>query len=308
MISAQTIGPVDPDAMRSELTPERFVRRFRDLEIYVVEAANAPSVMDEIGRIREVEFRLEGGGTGKPKDIDEFDTEYGFKQLIAWDPVNLEIVAAYRFLRGSRALRNGEIRLPTARLFDFSDAFVGDVLPATIELGRSVVNRRAKKKIHGLYAVWSGLGAIIAEMPGMRFFFGKVTSYADFDVRARSALFHVLYTHFGDSTGLVVPKPGLTLESEPAPDEFTARLSGTSFKRDYTELVDYLSSIQSTMPPLFVSYTGLSDTLRVFGTARNPHFGNVYETAMMITIDDIHQKHRDRFIGNYESVNPGLFL
>ena len=77
--------------------------------------------MQEIGRLRELSFTMEGGGTGKPVDIDEFDTlpePYCFKQLFVWDPVEEEIVGGYRFIHGSNMFRSvdGSIYTPTAEL------------------------------------------------------------------------------------------------------------------------------------------------------------------------------------------------
>ena len=299
------IEPVDRRLLNSELSRDKFVRKFRELEIYVVDAQNSPAVMNEIGRVREVEFRLEGGGTGKAKDVDRYDTEGGFRQLVVWDPVATEIVSMYRFIGCGEALRDGEADLPTARLFDFSNTFVAEYLPTTIELGRSVVNRSSRKKLHGLFAVWSGLGAMVAELPEIEYLFGKVTSYADTDSRARNALLYYMNLHFKDSGKLIEPRP--ELEVEVNGDDVHGLFTGADAKANYKILSEYLSSIKAMVPPLFISYMDLSSTLCVFGTARNPHFGDVMETAMMVTIKDIYQKHRDRFIGNYESVNPRLF-
>ena len=300
------IPAVDPDLVAGELTPERFVRDFRELEIYVVTARDSPKVMDEIGRIREIEFREEGGGTGKAKDIDHFDTEGGFRQLVAWDPAERELVAMYRYITGCSIRPDGDAVLPTARLFDLSETFLSAYLPYTIELGRSVVNRSSKKKMHGLYAVWSGLGALIAEMPDMKYFFGKVTTYDRLDARARRALMHFLDRYFGDSEQLLRPKPDVAIPHEAADSDIAEVITGENYKTDYRCLVEFFASLGQILPPLFISYIGLSSTLKVFGTAKNPHFGDVYETAMMVTIEDIYQKHRDRFVGNYTSVNPGI--
>ena len=71
----EIIQPISKELLRQELTPERQLRMTNKShnEIYIVDAHNAPNVMQEIGRLREIAFRTAGGGTGKAVDIDEFD-------------------------------------------------------------------------------------------------------------------------------------------------------------------------------------------------------------------------------------------
>ena len=100
----EIIQPIDKALLKSELTAERQLRMTNksNNEIYVITAQNAPNVMKEIGRLREMAFRTAGGGTGKAMDIDEFDTmENGCKQLIVWNPEAEESIGGYRYLFGS---------------------------------------------------------------------------------------------------------------------------------------------------------------------------------------------------------------
>ena len=79
------IPPIDKELLRKELTPERQLRMTNksNNEIYVVTWHQAPNVVREIGRLREIAFRAAGGGTGKELDLDEFDTcENCYKQLV----------------------------------------------------------------------------------------------------------------------------------------------------------------------------------------------------------------------------------
>ena len=73
----EIIRPIDKSLLKSQLTPERQLRMTNKShnEIYIVDAHNAPDVLLEIGRLREIAFREAGGGTGKAYDLDEFDTK-----------------------------------------------------------------------------------------------------------------------------------------------------------------------------------------------------------------------------------------
>lgn len=141
----EIIQPIDKELLKSELTPERQLRMTNksNNEIYVITAHNSPNVMKEIGRLREIAFREAGGGTGKSMDIDEFDTmDNCYKQLIVWNPEAEEIIGGYRYLLGTDVEldENGQPILATGHMFHFSDKFMKDYMPQTIELGRSFVS------------------------------------------------------------------------------------------------------------------------------------------------------------------------
>ena len=134
----RVIDPIPVKKMLEELTQERFIRKTNNgkNEIYIVNAFNAPNVMREIGRLRELSFRDSGGGTGLDCDIDNFDhcAENYFEQLIVWNPFDQAIVGGYRFLMCDkiRPLPNGRIDTPTGELFQYSERFIKEYLPYTI--------------------------------------------------------------------------------------------------------------------------------------------------------------------------------
>ena len=145
------IAAVDRALLKRELSTERFIRKTRkgDNEIYIVNQHNAPHVLQEIGRLREITFRASGGGTGLSVDLDNFDLcEKCYQQLIVWSPEDEEIVGGYRYIRCADAIDrdSGEIQLSTTHYFDFSERFISDYLPYTIELGRSWV--QIKSRLH----------------------------------------------------------------------------------------------------------------------------------------------------------------
>ena len=175
----EIIAPVSRELLKAELTPDK---RLRDTnkshnEIYVVTWQNAPNVVREIGRLREIAFRASGGGTGLSLDLDDFDMmEEPYKQLIVWDPEVEEILGGYRYLLGSRVKvkDDGQPILATSHMFHFSDRFMKDYMPYTIELGRSFVTleyqstRAGSKGLFTLDNLWDGLGALTVLVPDVR--------------------------------------------------------------------------------------------------------------------------------------------
>ncbi|MDD4533322.1 MAG: GNAT family N-acetyltransferase, partial [Prevotella sp.] len=139
------IQPVSKALLKSELTADRLLRTTNKSHnnIYVVTAKNSPNVMREIGRLREIAFRTSGGGTGKSMDIDEFDTmEDGCYQLIVWNPEAEEIIGGYRYLFGKdwNLKPDGQPNLAMSHMFKFSERFMKEFAPYTVELGRSFVS------------------------------------------------------------------------------------------------------------------------------------------------------------------------
>ena len=146
----EIIQPIDKAILKRELTPERQLRMTNKShnEIYIITAHEAPNVMQEIGRLREIAFREAGGGTGKEVDIDEFDIcENCYKQLIVWNPEAEEIIGGYRYLEGTdwEMDDKGQPKLATSHMFHFSEKFLKEYTPSAITtLSQAVTVRLVK--------------------------------------------------------------------------------------------------------------------------------------------------------------------
>lgn len=300
------IDPVDSRLIEQELTDELFLRSTNNAgnKIYNFTASQAPNTMRELGRLRELAFREAGGGTGESLDIDAFDTGAPpYSQLIVWDPDERLILGGYRYIKGNVGIHPRRL-LATGELFNFSDSFVTDLFPYTIELGRSFVHpayQSSKLRRKGIYALdnlWDGLGALVVENPWMRYFFGKVTMFPQYNKEARSALLHFLSLYYPDKDGLVSPiEPLASVLSE---EELASLFTGDDLKRDTEQLNGYLAERSERIPPLIKSYTGLSSTMRFFGTAVNPGFGAVEESAILVCVEDIYEEKKARHINTYQ--------
>lgn len=301
----QIVEPVDKSLLESELTEEKFIRKTNngDNLLYVITAHDSPNIMREIGRLRELSFRSAGGGTGKGTDIDKYDTsEKPYKQLIVWDPSEKEILGGYRY-HIIDPTKGEEMHLSTTTLFNFSSKFKTDYLPYLIELGRSFVQPKyqsRQRRAKGMYALdnlWDGLGALIVENPGMKYFFGKVTMYRNYNVKARNLLIYFMEKYFSDHEKLVTPKNPLVLDIDR--DFMSTVFVGNSYKEDYKILSYEIRQLGEFIPPLINSYMNISPSMKVFGTILNPYFGDVEETGIMITISDIYQEKKDRHLLTY---------
>jgi hypothetical protein len=303
------IRAVSRKDLEKELTEDKFIRMTNkaDNELYIIDAHNSPNLMKEIGRLRELTFRAAGGGTGKPLDIDDFDTsEDPYKQLIVWDPDKEEILGGYRFHLCNKDRSREEcsmLTLATEKLFRFSDKFRKDYLPDIIELGRSFVQpayQSTSRQSKGLYALdnlWDGLGTLVIDYPTKQFFFGKVTMYPNYNQRARNLLLYFLEKHFPDNENLVTPL--LPLKTNMDRKEMQQIFTGRTYLEDYKILSQNVRAFGENIPPLINAYMNLSPSMKTFGTVINPAFGDVEETAMLITINDVYKQKVERHIASY---------
>jgi hypothetical protein len=302
------IQPINKELLKSELTPDRQLRMTNKShnEIYIVTAHNAPNVMREIGRLREIVFREAGGGTGKEVDIDEFDIcENCYKQLIVWNPEEQEIIGGYRYLPGTdwEYDEKGQPILATSHMFHFSEKFIREYAPQTVELGRSFVSlpyqssRMGAKSLFALDNLWDGLGALTVVRPNVRYYFGKMTMYPSYIRKGRDMILYFLKKYFDDKENLIIPMKPLELETNP--QELETLFSGKNFKEDYLILNREIRLLGYNIPPLVNAYMSLSPTMKLFGTAINYGFGDVEETGILIAIDEIFVNKRKRHIDTF---------
>lgn len=302
------IKPVERALLRAELTKEKMLRRTNksNNEIYIITAHDAPHVMQEIGRLREIAFRYYGGGTGFPVDIDEYDTmEDAYRQLVVWNPEEEQLLGGYRFLCGTDVKfdPSGKPMLATAHLFNFSEQFIREILPYTVELGRSFValeyqsTRAGSKGLFVLDNLWDGLGALSVVDPSLRYFFGKVTMYNTYNPEARNMILYFLSRHFPDPDGLITPVHPLQTNTDI--EKMKALFPYDNFKDNYKVLNQEVRKFGINVPPLVNAYMSLSPKMRVFGTAINHEFGEVEETGILIAINEILEDKKKRHIETY---------
>ena len=193
-------------------------------------------------------------------------------------------------------------------MFHFSEKFIHDYMPYTVELGRSFVSpdyqnvRKNTKSIFALDNLWDGLGALTVLNPHVKYFFGKFTMYPSYVRRGRDMILYFLQKHFGDKDGLIVPMKPLKIEADP--NELKALFCEEDFKKDYRILNAEVRRLGYDIPPLVNAYMSLSPTMKLFGTAINYGFGDVEETGILITVNEILEEKRIRHVESFIREHP----
>lgn len=308
---------VDKALIKNELKQKHFLRMTNcgNKEIYVTTAHRSPNIMQEIGRLRELSFALEGGGTGKPVDIDEYDLlpePHCYKQLFVWSPEDEEIVGAYRFIHGTNILTrpDGTMATSAASEFQFGEEFVKNYLPYTVELGRAFVQpafqpgNNMRKGLYSLDNLWDGLGCLAMEIPETRYFFGKITMYSQMNPEAKDLILYFYQKHFPDKDGLLRPYEPRVITSDF--NKLHRLFQGRNYKEDYQTLVRSVRELGASVPPLINAYMHLSSTMRSFGTAMARDFGGVDETGILITLGDLYPEKKSRYVDSYAERNSSF--
>ena len=298
------IDPVSRELLQAELTPDRKLcdTNKADNEIYVIDCNDAPNVLQEIGRLREIAFRDSGGGTGRAVDLDEFDLdpEHPYKQLIIWDPDARAILGGYRYILGPdvQLQKDGQPHMTSSHMFHYSEQFIREYLPHVMELGRSFVapeyqsSKAGAKAIFSLDNLWDGIAAVILQHPGIMYFLGKMTIYPSYDKSSRELIQHFLWKHFPDPEELARPKNPVQVETDGRLLDLILR--DDDYKADYRNLKDAVRKLGVNIPPLVNSYMNASPTMKMLGTGINDEFFDCYDTGIMISFEEMYADKRDR--------------
>jgi hypothetical protein len=296
------IEPVSKETLKNEITPLMIIREFKGLQICILKAEEAPSVMTEIGRIREQEFRKAGAGRNLETDLDNLDFgENCYSQLIVWDPEQAEIVAAYRYIIAGDILHDLS-SLRTSSLFRFTPTLVQDIFPHSMELGRSVVNQTSKRKFLGLFALWKGLGALLCEYPDLTYFFGNFTIYKTSTDSSTKAICDFLDFYHAPETTLLEP----IIDGRVLFSENPFHLTG-DYESDFQDLHKYVRSQESQIPKILLSYLSACRGLQYLGIAKDNDFGDAKECGILVSRKLFKSKTNDTLFKEYQSINPNRF-
>jgi len=308
------IEPISKNLIIKELSG-KMLRKTRKAnnEVYVVNAHNSPNVMKEIGRLREISFRNSGGGSGNSFDTDEFDfLPQPYEQLIVWNPDEKEIIGGYRFIHGKNVVFKDNVpQMPMEHIFDFSEKFINDYLPYTIELGRAFIQPKYQsikggvKALFALDNLWDGIGSLVLLYPETQYLIGKVTIYPQMNEQARCAIIYYLSKFFPDSENLFLAK---SLEVPPKKycQKFEKMFANGDAKENFRKLNAYVRHKKESIPPLIRAYIDLSSTMRSFGTCIDADFGNIHDTGIMITINEIYEDKKKRYLENFQIIKNML--
>lgn len=289
--------PVSRQEIRAELKrAERIGTTSDHKHIYLVEYENIPNLMNEIGRLREYSFRKVGEGSGKSKDIDQYDRYY--HHLVLWDDDALEVVGSYRIGEcGWIVSWLGREGLYLNELCEIDEKF-DTVLEDAIELGRSFVQPKYWGS-RALDYLWQGIGAYLSHNPHIKYMIGPVSISGSYPQYAQAIIVYFYQTYFGSNLTCLKARSPFKL-SDSQVEEFEAIFSGDDYQTDFKMLKDYLKTFDVSIPTLYKQYTELctENGAQFIDFGIDADFNHCIDGYIMVEINKIKDEKRKRYINN----------
>lgn len=287
-------APADPALVAAELAAlplSRVLSSARGLEVRMVRWAEAPSVMHELGRLREQTFRAAGEGTGRALDLDRFDRWYD--HLVLWDAQGQRVQGAYRLGHVGRVLaKRGLDGLYTATLVHYDSAFFCEH-PGALELGRSFLCPEAQRSLVGLALLWEAIGRYVCDTDDLRYLFGPVSVDQGYCAEALDLIVGYLRAHrwVDDAEALLHPRTPYRPHSE----LHVARGGALSDEWALEAAVKRAQPDDRGVPVLLRQYLRLNASVAAFNI--DPDFSDVLDALIVVDLQAVEHKRLVRFMG-----------
>ena len=291
---ATVVHPANAKAIKKALFQSRLLGETRDgKKIFLYQFQDDCPVMQEIARLRELTFRTVEEGTGLALDLDKFDVYYS--HIVLWDDNDLEIVGSYRVGEGPKIMAQfGIDGFYSQTLFDLSADFAA-YLPNSLELGRSFVQPRYWGQ-HSLDYLWYGIGAYLREQPEIKYLFGPVSLSNAYPQLAKE----LIVGFYQQQCGISQPtaKARLPFVISEQCQQFAAQEFNHHYASSYKTLNSELKKLGVKVPTLYKQYVELcvENGCHFIDFNIDPNFNNCIDSLVMVEIDKIAPKKRQRYI------------
>lgn len=286
--------PADPAAVLAEVTrlnssgPLVSQARF---DVYLAPADAIPTVLHEIGRLREICFRAVGEGSGKPLDLDQHDRTY--LHLFLWDREAGAVAGGYRLGRTDTLLAEfGPDGLYTSTLFRLGQPFLDHLSPG-LELGRSFVAPDYQRSIHPLALLWRGIARFVARFPRYSRLFGPVSISDDYSPISQELIVKYMRENrrnedLSNWVQPLNPYHGLLAGSQGAGQRFNSI-------EEVSAAIARVEPDGKGVPVLLRQYLKLNATLLEFNV--DPDFANVLDALVLVDLKTTPDEVLVRYMG-----------
>lgn len=280
----------------ASLPPEATLLSSNEFDVYCTESIHIPVILQEIGRMREVNFRAVGEGTGLACDLDDYDSYY--LHLFIWDRKARQLVGAYRLGKVQEIVTGkGLDGLYSRSLFQYDERFV-ESMGNSLEMGRSVIDQHYQRSLSALLLLWKGIAVYVSKHPNITMLFGPVSISNDYPLTARRLLAETLSVHHYDENIAQLVSPTTPLEStEPMPWH-TSMLSGLGDLQLLSKVISRMSRGLG-VPVLLRQYLGLNGKLVCFNV--DPAFNNALDGLITVDLRNVPAKTLGRYMGKAQA-------
>ena len=261
--------------------------------VYLAAGKQAPHVLREIGRLREVTFRKAGEGTGQSIDLDQYDPHY--LHLFIWNQPTREIVGAYRLGRTDVILREQGLKgLYTSDLFGYPRQLLDQVGPA-LELGRAFVRPEYQRSYSPLMLLWKGIGQVITREPKYRHLLGPVSINNEYHSVSRELIIAFLKANKLDPQLAKLVKPKNPPKLRGVRDGATGLSLVVKDIEDVSTMVSEIEQDHKGVPILLKQYLKLN--ARMLGFNVDPAFGDVTDGLILVDLMQTEPRILQKYVG-----------
>ena len=256
----------------------------KNYEVYFAGAKEIPSLLQEIGRLREITFRDVGEGTNKAIDLDKFDAYY--HHLLLWDKEAKVLVGAYRMGLGKEIYaQHGISGFYIHTLFRFEPELYA-MMEATIEMGRAFIVKEYQQKPMPLFLLWKGIVHVTLRYPEYRYLMGGVSISNQFSEFSKSLMIEFMKSHYYDPyiAQYIFPKKEFKVKLKDVDKDFVFDATKADMQK-FDKIIDEIEPGALRIPVLIKKYVKQNARLVAFNV--DPKFNNAVDGLMYIRVSDI---------------------
>ncbi len=279
--------PIDNQLIADEIGHLKFkslIASQGEYDIFVVEAKDIPHTIQEIGRLRELTFRVVGEGTGKARDLDEYDLYY--RQLILWDRESKQIAGGYRMGIGDEIFeRYGAAGFYISSLFKIKDGF-HPYMKKSVELGRSFIVPDHQRKRLPLFLLWKGILYFLLKNPRFSFLYGPVSISKYYSNLSRGVIVAYIKKYFynNELAQFLKPRKPFKVKVDKVDIELLAENLGDQLQ-SLDNLIEDIEPEHFRLPVLVRQYLKLNARFISFNV--DPNFSDVLDGFIMLDLNDV---------------------
>lgn len=281
-----------------QLPAGRLLAENADFVVYLTKASEVPNTLAELGRVRELTFRLASEGTGKARDLDRFDRYYW--HLLLWSKSKQELAGAYRAGNTCEILgERGIAGLYTSTLFRYDPRFFDEIGPA-LELGRSFVRSEYQRQYAPLLLLWKGIARLLVTEAQVPVLFGAVSVSNDYSRASREMIYRFFQSRIknDDLAALVEPRRPFR-PSVMRPWDCRAMCHALRGLEDLSQPINDVETDGKGLPVLLRQYARIGGKLLGFNVDRK--FSNVIDGLVLVDLRKAEPAVLERYMGREEA-------
>ena len=267
----------------ASLCDERLLFKVKNFTVYCAPSSEIPTILYEIGRLRELTFREVGEGTNRSIDLDEFDLYYN--QLFIWDETEKRLVGAYRIGKGADILHDFGVRgFYVQSLFKLKEAFE-PTLEQSLELGRSFVVKEYQRQPMPLFLLWKGILYFLLKNPEYRYLIGPVSISDDYSKTSKELIIKFIMSHHFDWQNARHISPRKSYKFKSQDPNMNVIMENLDDINKLDRFIGDVDQLNTGLPVLLKKYIKLN--AKIVGFNVDPKFNNCLDGLILLDVYDV---------------------